>query len=82
MNSVVLLKKKFASKVVLSCQAASCQVAEVARKGKGGALSYIEHWPAKSVRLHLLLGWELHTASGPARCLPSFVFNLLICLRL
>lgn len=38
MNSVVLLKKKFASKVVLSCQAASCQVAEVARKGKGGSL--------------------------------------------
>lgn len=40
MNSVVPLKKKFASKVVLSCQAVSCQIAEVARKaeeGGGGA---------------------------------------------
>lgn len=36
MNSVVPLKKKFASKVVLSCQAISCQIAEVARKAEDG----------------------------------------------
>lgn len=51
MNSVVPLKKKFASKVVLSCQAVSCQIAEVARKAEDGRGPWIPSFVPSQVLL-------------------------------